>query len=81
MGIVRYTFYSEALREQTNLMAIVPSYEPWRHTEGCEKFYGNYPKHKVLYILHGGSDDSSLYLRRTRIEEYANERCATRSIS
>ena len=71
MGVCRYTFYSEALREQTNIMAIVPTYEPWRHRNGCAEFYGNYGKHKVLYILHGGSDDSSLYLRRTRIEEYA----------
>ena len=31
MGVIRYTFYSEALREQTNIMAIVPSFEPWRH--------------------------------------------------
>ena len=25
-------------------------------------------------MLHGGSDDASLYLRRTRLEEYALER-------
>lgn len=29
---------------------------------------------KTLYVLHGGSDDASLYLRRTRLEEYALER-------
>ena len=74
MGVVRYTFYSQALGEQTNIMAIVPTYEPWRHTEGCKKFYGNYEKKKTLYLLHGGSDDSTLYLRRTCIEEYAYER-------
>ena len=74
MGVIRYTFFSEVLREQTNIMAIVPSFEPWRHKCDAKDFYGNYPKHKVLYICHGGSDDSSLYLRRTRIEEYANER-------
>lgn len=74
MGVVRYTFYSNALKEQTNIMAIIPSYEPWRNKEGCSEYYKNYPKRKVLYIMHGGSDDSSLYLRRTRIEEYASER-------
>ena len=50
MGVVRYTFYSQALGEQTNIMAIVPTYEPWRHTEGCKKFYGNYEKKKTLSI-------------------------------
>ena len=73
MGVVRYTFYSEILREQTYIHAVVPSYEPWRNTEGCTEFYNNYQKRKVLYVLHGGSDDSSLYLRRTRIEEYAGD--------
>ena len=60
MGVIRYTFYSEALREQTNIMAIVPSFEPWRHRMSAKEFYETYPKHKVLYICHGGSDDSSL---------------------
>ena len=73
MGVVRYTYYSNALREQTNIMAVLPTIEPWRHREYCKDFYGNYGKKKTLYVLHGGSDDSSLYLRRTRIEEYASE--------
>ena len=73
MGVVRYTFYSKALREQTNIMAVLPTIEPWKHREYCKEFYGNYDKKKTLYVLHGGSDDSSLYLRRTRIEEYASE--------
>lgn len=71
MGVVRYTFYSEVLKEQTTITAIIPTCEPWRHTDGCKAFYDNYGKKKVLYLLHGGSDDCSLYLRRTRIEEYA----------
>ncbi|MBE5929333.1 MAG: esterase [Lachnospiraceae bacterium] len=74
MGVVRYTFFSSVLREQTNIMAIIPTYEPWKNSEGCSEFYKNYDKKKTLYILHGGSDDSSLYLRRTNIEEYAYER-------
>ena len=74
MGVLKYTFYSKVLREQTNCMLMLPSYEPWRHPEGEKAYYENYGKKKTLYILHGGSDDSSLYLRRTRIEEYAASR-------
>lgn len=74
MGIIRYTFFSQVLREQVNIMAIIPCYEAWRHTGGNENYYKNYEKKKTLYILHGGSDDCSLYLRRTGIEEYALER-------
>ena len=73
MGVIRYTFYSKVLQEQTNIMAILPSFEPWKHREGGSNFYRNYPKMKTLYVMHGGSDDCSLYLRRTRIEEYASD--------
>ena len=73
MGVVRYTFYSKVLGEQVNTMLILPSFEPWRDHDGAKVFYGNYGKKKTLYLLHGGSDDCSLYLRRTRIEEYAME--------
>ena len=38
MGVIRYTFYSEALREQTNIMAIVPSFEPWRHRMSAKEY-------------------------------------------
>lgn len=71
MGVVRYTFYSKVLKEQTNICAVLPTFEPWKHRDGGEAFYKGYGKVKTLYIMHGGSDDSTLYLRRTRIEEYA----------
>lgn len=74
MGIVKYTFFSEVLREQVNIMAILPCYEGWRHKGGNETYYKHYEKKKTLYVLHGGSDDCSLYLRRTGIEEYALDR-------
>lgn len=73
MSVVRYTFFSEALREQVNVMVILPSFEGWRDRQGSKAYYGEYGRKKTLYIMHGGSDDCSLYLRRTRIEEYAME--------
>lgn len=74
MAVIRYTFLSSVLGEQVNTFIILPSFEPWRDTQGGEAFYGEYGRKKTLYVLHGGSDDSSLYLRRTRLEEYAMER-------
>ncbi|MBE5938159.1 MAG: esterase [Lachnospiraceae bacterium] len=73
MGVIRYHFLSDVLGEQVNVLVIMPSFEAWKNHEGYKKYYGDYKKVKTLYLLHGGSDDSSLYLRRTRIEEYAME--------
>lgn len=73
MGVVRYTFLSDTLGEQVNVMVILPSFEGWRDREGSKAYYEGYGKKKTLYVLHGGSDDSTLYLRRTRLEEYAME--------
>ena len=74
MGVIRYTFYSKTLGEQTNICAIVPTYEGWRDKMDYKDYYKEYGKKRLLFIMHGGSDDSTLYLRRTRIEEYAYER-------
>lgn len=71
MAVVRCNVFSKVLGEQVVVHVILPSLELWRDREGGEKYYGNYGLKKTLYILHGGSDDSSLYIRRTRIEEYA----------
>ncbi len=71
MSVIRYTFFSQVLREQTNVTVILPSFEGWRDHQGSSAYYDGYGRKKTLYVLHGGSDDCSLYLRRTRIEEYA----------
>lgn len=71
MAVVRYTFLSDVLKEQVSVMVILPSFEGWRDHMGGEAYYRDYPKKKTLYVMHGGSDDNTLYLRRTRLEEYA----------
>lgn len=73
MSVIRYTFFSQVLKEQVNVMAILPSLELWRDRQGSKAYYEGYGKKKTLYLLHGGSDDCSLYMRRSRIEEYAME--------
>ena len=71
MSVIRYTFFSQVLREQVNVSVILPSFEGWRDRQGSAAYYGDYGRKKTLYVLHGGSDDCSLYIRRSRIEEYA----------
>ena len=71
MGVIRYTFYSSVLREQVNTVVMLPTFEGWRDKEGSEVFYKGYEKKRTLYVLHGGSDDCSMYLRHTRLEGYA----------
>lgn len=76
MGLIHYTFRSEVLKENKEVYLILPTYESFRDPgqEGAEKYYEKYGRRKTLYVLHGGSDDATLYLRRTRLEEYALER-------
>lgn len=73
MGVIRTTFYSKVLREQTNVVIILPTYMPWRDGSYEVEYYANYGRKKTFYILHGGSDDCSLYLRKTKIEDYADK--------
>ncbi len=80
MGLIRYTFFSEVLREQTNISVVVPTYGRNGKVEKREDFYyvqkeGQREKKKLktLYVLHGGSDDCTFYVRNTGIERYAQE--------
>lgn len=59
MALLTCTFQSKVLQDTTHFNAIIPS--------GCEK--GS----RVLYLLHGISDDYSAWCCNTSIERYANE--------
>lgn len=58
MALIQCDFYSEALQLSTSMNVILP--QPAR---------ARYP---VLYLLHGLSDDHTIWLRRTSIERYAD---------
>ena len=58
MALIQCDFYSEALQLSTSMTVILP--QPVR---------SRYP---VLYLLHGLSDDHTIWLRRTSIERYAD---------
>lgn len=69
MALCELHIYSEALGMQTTVNVIIPQ----KSTNGeigtvqgsCAE------KYKCLFLLHGLSDDQSIWLRRTSIERYA----------
>ncbi len=67
MALLNCRFFSEALRESTTMTVILP--ESATGQIGMETVQGD-GKPQVLYLLHGLSDDDSIWLRRTSIERY-----------
>jgi len=58
VAILRVGFFGGSIRKQTNMTAILP-----QDAESA----GPYP---VFYLLHGLSDDDSIWTRRTSLERY-----------
>lgn len=71
MALLTLNFYSEALGMQTEAMVILPQ----RNNKGeigiRAKAADN--AYKCLYLLHGLSDDHTIWMRRTSIERYASQ--------
>lgn len=69
MAFFQCNIFSEALGMMTNVNVIMPQF-----TTGMigwtEKDTGTRP---VLYLLHGLSDDASIWMRRTSVERYATQ--------
>ncbi|QGQ98894.1 esterase family protein [Paenibacillus psychroresistens] len=70
MAFIQCSFYSEALGLSTSMSVILP-----QQTTTQIGMAGNViaTKHPTLYLLHGLSDDHSIWMRRTSIERYASE--------
>ena len=71
MAFAQLRIFSEALRRATTVNVVIPQ----RSTSGeigtenkTEK-----GKYRCLYLLHGLSDDESIWMRRTSIERYATK--------
>ena len=62
MAFVTLKFFSESLGMQSEIYVIIPQ----KKREDGEKF-------KCLYLLHGLSDDHTIWMRRTSIERYAEK--------
>ncbi|CAH1223657.1 alpha/beta hydrolase family protein [Paenibacillus sp. JJ-223] len=67
MALITCNFYSDTLGLSTSMHVILPQQT---HTQiGMENVTGK-GLHPTLYLLHGLSDDDSIWLRRTSIERY-----------
>ncbi len=71
MALITLNVFSEALGMQTEIKVIVPQ----RSSNGEIGITNDVEQtaYKCLYLLHGLSDDQTIWLRRTSIERYAAE--------
>lgn len=71
MALANLKFFSEALGMQTEVYAVLPQKQLSGEIGVCSKEPGE--GYKCLYLLHGLSDDFSIWMRRTSIERYAQK--------
>ncbi|WP_413374896.1 alpha/beta hydrolase [Alkalihalobacillus sp. 1P02AB] len=67
MALIQCQFFSETLQLSTSMTVILPQQT---YTQIGMKNNLHSQKHKTLYLLHGFSDDHSIWTRRTSIERY-----------
>lgn len=70
MALFDMKFYSEALGMQSSALVILPQNGSLGEI-GVDSGDGN-GRIRVLYLLHGLSDDETIWMRRTSIERYAS---------
>ncbi len=70
MALMHVNFFSEVLGMSMNMDVILPQRTRGQIGMDGERRDGKYP---VLYLLHGMSDDHTIWQRRTSIERYASE--------
>ncbi|AZN42502.1 alpha/beta hydrolase [Paenibacillus albus] len=71
MALIQCHFFSEVLGLSTSMTVILP-----QQTSGQVGMRGVASRgngHPTLWLLHGGSDDDTIWLRRTSIERYVSE--------
>jgi putative tributyrin esterase len=71
MAFIDCHFYSEVLGVSSSMYVILPQIT-YSQIGMDSKAYGD--KHPTLYLLHGLSDDHTIWMRRTSIERYASEK-------
>ena len=69
MALMQCHFYSEILGMNSTMHVILPQQTSTQIGVDTKQSKG---LHKTLYLLHGLSDDDSIWLRRTSIERYAS---------
>lgn len=72
MAYMRCNFYSDVLRMNCEMQVIYP--EQAKTMIGVKSNEGREQLPQVLYLLHGSSDDDTIWLRRTSIERYVSNK-------
>ena len=70
MALLHVTYFSEALNVQTSVDVILPEIKQGIGVDAAQEE----ALPKVLYLLHGYSDDHTIWQRRTSVERYASSR-------
>lgn len=70
IALIQCDFYSEVLNLSTSMNVILPEHTQSQIGMKNKKFAD---KHPTLYLLHGLSDDHTIWTRRTSIERYVAE--------
>ncbi len=70
MSLIVLNFYSEALGMQTEALVLMPQKGNYGEIGANNKTQAG--PYKCLYLLHGLTDDHTIWLRRTSIERYAS---------
>lgn len=68
MALIRCEFFSDVLEMSTSMTVILP--QSTSAQIGMEGTVTPGSRHPVLYLLHGLSDDDTVWVRRTSIERY-----------
>lgn len=68
MALLQVNFFSKVLGKATQLQVIIPE-----SSDRDFKLLDPTVKYRTLYLLHGGTDDSTAWIRQTAIERYAKE--------
>jgi putative tributyrin esterase len=71
MALFEVNFFSEALNMNTSMKVIVPQRS--NHSIGIKQA-STATEYKILYLLHGMTDDHTIWLRRSNIERYVADK-------
>lgn len=72
MALINLKFFSESLGMQSEVYVVMPQKSTKGEIGVNKESNTSEDKYKCLYLLHGLSDDQSIWLRRTSIERYAD---------
>jgi len=68
MGMIRCHFFSEVYQTHTDITVTLPEAA---EAFDAEMLRGKRVLYPVIYVLHGGAEESTMWMRMSRIEEYS----------